>query len=70
MTGEPLIKRSDDNEEALKKRLEAYHDMTAPISTYYLSRGMLYRIDASKPTGEVWAQIIDAINKAKASGSH
>jgi adenylate kinase len=25
-TGEPLIQRKDDNAEALKKRMQAYHD--------------------------------------------
>jgi len=30
ITGEPLIRRSDDNEESLKTRLEAYHAQTKP----------------------------------------
>lgn len=64
LTGEPLIKRSDDNEEALKSRLIAYHEMTAPISAYYLKSGKLYKIDASKHTDEVWSQIVAAIQKA------
>nr|XP_017016126.2 adenylate kinase-like [Drosophila takahashii] len=35
VTGEPLIRRSDDNAEALKKRLEAYHKQTRPLVDYY-----------------------------------
>jgi len=35
ITGEPLTKRSDDNEEALKKRLGAFHDQTTPILRHY-----------------------------------
>jgi Adenylate kinase and related kinases len=39
VTGEPLIKRSDDNAEALKKRLESYHKQTTPLVDYYQKKG-------------------------------
>jgi len=39
VTGEPLIQRSDDNAETLKKRLKSYHDMTTPVVEYYKRRG-------------------------------
>ena len=39
VTGEPLIQRSDDNAETLKKRLGAYHEMTSPVVDYYKKRG-------------------------------
>ncbi len=32
ITGEDLIQRKDDNAETLKKRLEAYHRDTVPVS--------------------------------------
>ena len=32
LTGEALIQRKDDNAETLKKRLEAYHRDTVPVS--------------------------------------
>lgn len=35
ITGEPLIQRKDDNEEALSKRLEGYHKYTVPVLDYY-----------------------------------
>jgi adenylate kinase len=41
--GEPL--RSDDNAEALKKRLDAYRGQTAPLVGYYSGKGMLRTID-------------------------
>jgi adenylate kinase len=41
--GEPL--RSDDNPEALKKRLDAYRGQTAPLVGYYSGKGMLRTID-------------------------
>ncbi|KAL1464326.1 hypothetical protein WDU94_003984 [Cyamophila willieti] len=60
VTGEPLIKRSDDNAEALKKRLESYHKQTTPLVDYYQKRGLHYSVDASKPSGEVF-KLIDRV---------
>lgn len=35
VTGEPLIKRADDNEATLKTRLATYHNQTKPLVDYY-----------------------------------
>jgi len=35
VTGEPLIQRDDDKEETVRKRLEVYHEQTAPLVEYY-----------------------------------
>ena len=35
VTGEDLIQRPDDNAEALKSRMKAYHEQTSPILDYY-----------------------------------
>jgi len=48
VTGEPLIQRSDDNEEVLKKRLASFHANTKPVLSYYQNKGILSTIDASK----------------------
>ena len=37
VTGEPLVQRSDDNEETVKKRIKTYHEQTKPLVNYYLS---------------------------------
>lgn len=58
-TGEPLVKRSDDNPESLKKRLDAYHKQTAPVSKYYANRNILAKIDASQSEEKVWHQLRD-----------
>lgn len=34
-TGEPLIQREDDLEETVRKRLQVYHDQTAPLVKFY-----------------------------------
>ncbi|WP_018861007.1 MULTISPECIES: adenylate kinase [unclassified Thioalkalivibrio] len=35
VTGEDLIQREDDNEETVRKRLEAYHSQTQPLVEFY-----------------------------------
>ena len=35
VSGEPLIQRDDDQEETVRKRLEVYHEQTAPLVKYY-----------------------------------
>lgn len=57
VTGEPLIRRSDDNAEALKKRLEAYHTQTSPLVSYYALRGLHYKVDASQSASRVFENI-------------
>lgn len=66
LTGEPLIRRSDDNVEALKKRLEAYHTQTKPLAEYYALKGLHYKIDASRGAKDVFANI-DSIFVTKRS---
>ena len=36
VTGEPLVQRADDNEATVRKRIETYHEQTAPLVKYYL----------------------------------
>ncbi len=35
VTGEDLVQRDDDKEEVVRKRLEVYHNQTAPLIHYY-----------------------------------
>ncbi|KAI1438587.1 adenylate kinase-domain-containing protein [Xylaria sp. CBS 124048] len=58
LTGEPLIQRSDDNAEALKKRLVTYHAQTSPVVGYYKSTGIWHGIDASQEPGQVWNSLL------------
>merc|ERR1712117_512330 len=55
ITGEPLVRRNDDNEEVLVKRLEQYHSLTSPLVEYYKKRGLHNRVDASESAGEAVA---------------
>jgi adenylate kinase len=58
ITGEPLIQRSDDNAETLKKRLSTYHTQTAPVVEYYKKTGIWKGIDASQEPGRVWRSLL------------
>jgi len=53
-TGEPLIQRSDDNVETLRKRLQAFHAQTGPVVDYYKARGLWHGIDAAQSPSIVW----------------
>ncbi|KAI9139037.1 adenylate kinase-domain-containing protein [Paraphysoderma sedebokerense] len=57
-TGEPLIQRSDDNVEALKKRLTTYHKQTVPVVDYYKRQGIHKKIDASQSPSFVWWSLL------------
>lgn len=70
ITGEPLIQRSDDNAETLKKRLSTYHKQTTEVTDYYKKQGIWKPIDASQSPQVVWSSIsaiFDQQKKAEAS---
>ena len=58
--------RSDDNPEALTKRLVVYRRDTAPLLDYYRSQGKLVTVDGMAPIEAVTAAIAGVID-AKAS---
>lgn len=57
VTGEPLMQRKDDNEDALKKRLSDYHKMTVPILDYFREKGIHNKINADNKIENVWADL-------------
>ena len=59
------MKRSDDNEDALRKRLDVYHTQTVPLIDFYKKKGILVEVDASKKPEEVWEQVKNAVEKCK-----
>ncbi|KAG8701095.1 adenylate kinase [Ceratobasidium sp. 394] len=54
VTGEPLIQRSDDNAETLRKRLAAFHKQTGPVVDYYKKQGIWKGVDAAQSPKVVW----------------
>jgi adenylate kinase len=65
VTGEALVQRSDDNADALKKRLVTYHQQTAPVVGYYKKNGIWSGIDASQEPGQVWKSILGVFDKER-----
>ena len=69
VTGEPLIQRSDDNAETLKKRLVTYHQQTTPVVNYYQKTGIWKPIDASQEPGQVWKSLLNVFQENKSSST-
>lgn len=67
VTGEPLMRRSDDNAQALVKRLESYHKQTKPLADYYALRGLHYRVDAARSASQVFENIDSIFMKQRAA---
>ncbi|TDT70658.1 adenylate kinase [Hypnocyclicus thermotrophus] len=59
---EDLYQRADDTEETVKKRLDAYHNQTAPLFDFYKNKGILVEIDGTKTVNEVTKDIIAVLN--------
>lgn len=64
-TGEPLIQRSDDNAETLRKRLSTYHQQTGPVVDYYRKTGIWTPVDAAQSPKLVWGSISTILAGAK-----
>ena len=53
-TGEDLVQRPDDREEAIMHRLDVYTEQTEPLVKYYTDKGLVRAIDASAKPAEVF----------------
>ncbi len=53
VTGEPLIQRTDDVEETVRKRLAVYHEQTAPLVDFYQNSGVETRYSRIEGVGSV-----------------
>ena len=66
--GETLIQRPDDNLDVVKKRLETYHEQTAPVVGYYKRSGVpVHDIDANHGADAVDIVICEILEKIPAS---
>lgn len=59
--GAELVTRSDDNEETIAKRLEVYHEQTAPLIEFYRRLGLLRTVQATGSIPEIVATIRAAV---------
>jgi adenylate kinase len=56
-----LVHRPDDTEEAVRTRLGAYHDQTAPIIPFYEAKGLVRRVDGVGAPDAVTGRIVEAL---------
>jgi adenylate kinase len=59
----PFIQRDDDAEEAIRRRLEIYHDQTEPLKEYYAERDLLVTVDAEQEIPRVTEDILEAVGR-------
>jgi adenylate kinase len=60
--GAELIARPDDNETAVRKRLEAFHRQTLPVATFYKTKQLLREVDGVGPVDEVFERIESSLS--------
>ena len=54
---EDLVQRADDTEEVVVKRLETYHNQTAPVLDYYKVQNKVTEIDGTKKLEDITQDI-------------
>jgi adenylate kinase len=62
----PFVQRKDDTEEAIRRRLDIYHEQTEPLKDYYAKRGLLNTVDARQGIPEVTEEIMSAVGEGNA----
>lgn len=55
--GAELIARPDDNEQAIRKRLDAFQKQTVPVAAFYKAKSVLRTVDGVGPVDEVFERI-------------
>jgi adenylate kinase len=55
--GTEVVARSDDTEQAVRKRLESFHRQTLPVATFYKTKSILREVDGVGPVDEVFERI-------------
>lgn len=62
--GGELLRRDDDNEEAIANRLAVYERQTAPLIDYYRGRGLLKTVAAEGAVDEIQARLRSTLGLA------
>ncbi|HEX7706781.1 MAG TPA: adenylate kinase [Thermoanaerobaculia bacterium] len=55
--GAEVIARADDNEDAVRRRLDAFHRDTVPVAAYYKSKSIVRDVDGVGPVDEVFERL-------------
>ncbi len=59
----PFVQRDDDAEDAIRRRLEIYHEQTEPLKDFYAERGLLITVDAEQEIPKVTEDILGAVGR-------
>jgi adenylate kinase len=63
--GGVLYQRKDDMEKTVRRRLNIYNEVTAPILTYYQTRPYYHIVDGSHSIEETYQQIVSKLESSK-----
>lgn len=56
--------REDNTLQAIRKRIQLFHDVTEPVLEYYRQKGLLLEVDGEKDITEVTDQIVKGLQSA------
>lgn len=59
--GGKITRRSDDNPETIKKRLQVYREQTAPLKHFYEEQHQFISIDGNKHIDDVYKNLVEQI---------
>jgi adenylate kinase len=59
--GTPLIRRDDDKEETIRRRLEVYHHSTDELLAFYRDRGLLREVEGKGDIEQIYANLEKAL---------
>lgn len=57
-TVDSFIKRKDDNEEVVKRRLAIYHEQTSPVLDFYKGKTIAIKVDGTQEINKVTSDIV------------
>jgi adenylate kinase len=63
--GGPLVQRADDNEAALKVRLEHYEKQTKPLLQFYEERNLVHNLDGALDSDIVFKEIQNLLKRCE-----
>ena len=58
------VRRKDDDEEVIKRRLKVYHETTAPVFNFYNGKAVVIEIDGTQSIDEVTKNILDRMDRS------
>lgn len=53
--------RADDTQEAIKRRIELFHNLTKPVLNFYKKKGMLVEVNGEQSIEKIHAEILNAL---------